>query len=856
VRTAKPRLLLQLVPLVAIALGPPASVVGAALPAKAPAARTEKGLADGESPDFLVVAEDDPWALAVAAPVAAHARRDGRVPLVIAITNTPTREAERLVTLAAPRHALVFNSARPFKRSVAFQDLRAQVLPTGSTPAQDSLLVARQFWTQSRQAVAAAVEDPEAVILGGALAAGLDVPLLVWDRAQTKAAAWDALHALKVEGLLVAASDPKRPPAWAEKWRPTPRGTGVPGSAVDGDRSQASFPCKIQVLGPAELQSRLIGAIGPHNVRNIVMARVPDAKGATGRTAWLAAYVSAARRAPVVLAHSSIAAVAEADVQKVIERHQLRPRNITVLADYGAIGQNLVELELDESRPAAKDAAAKPETEPGNHGQAGNPSNTDNRQAGGPIQVNPPPAGSVPPTRQMVRTEPCVPRDPRKLAEYGVGRIPLESLADTSVLFARGLLRERLLAARPPRLLMIANAGIQRRPLPLCEAISRATAEEFKNAGVPVDEFYGKLANSPEILKAAKDATMVFYEGHLGYQDLVEVPRPGHNQAPDTTFEEELDELEGAAPGQAVDEQPAPRPVRRPAVAIPTKPPRLQGPLTGLPIFVMQSCESLEEPLLWRIDELGGVAVIGSVTPIHSGSGSILVKAASDLMLYGGDETLGEALRDAQNYLLCLEDLKARRGSKEQGKGRRVALSFKLWGDPELRTFPAAMAVPRQQPVTAEWTAGNRLTIRLPQHRLPEVRSDKYAMHIFPGSEAAGIVKQRGGETMRQIAPVYYVRVPLPRGFSIADGWTVESARADSDRASARIGPTGRLLYVVYYPEQEKAGESLVLRLKSGSAGERRGQATRAEQPPRTQQKETRTLRATGVPAALGRDGS
>ena len=101
--------------------------------------------------------------------------------------------------------------------------------------------------------------------------------------------------------------------------------------------------------------------------------------------------------------------------------------------------------------------------------------------------------------------------------------------------------------------------------------------------------------------------------------------------------------------------------------------------------------------MLWRIDELGGVALVGSVTPIHSGSGSALVKALSDAVLYRG-ATLGEALRDAQNYLFCLEDLKARRGQKEQAKSRRVALSFRLWGDPELRVLAGVGRAGRPSP--------------------------------------------------------------------------------------------------------------------------------------------------------------
>jgi hypothetical protein len=727
-----------------------------------------------------MVSEDDPWALAVAAPVAALLRQDGQTPLVIALTSPPTREAERLVTMARPRRAVVFESSKPLKLGIVLQDLNAEILPTGTGPGHDSLVVARRFWAHSRQAVAAAAEDAEAVVLGASLAAGLRVPLLVWDRAQPGAALSDALGGLQVEELLVAASDPQNAPAWSK---------GLAG--------------KVQVHGPSELQRRIIAAIGREKVGNIVVARAPDGQSGAGRTAWLAPYVSAARGAAVVLTHSSAAAVADADVQQLIERHNLRPRNVTVLADYGSIGQNVVEIESEETRPPAKD-----EEEPA--------------PAGKPVKV-----------RYLVRTEPCVPRDPDKLAAFGVGRIPLESLADTSVLFARGLLRERLLAGQPPRLLMIANSGVPRRPLPLCEAISRATAEEFKNLGVAVDEFYCKPADSPEILAAAKNATMIYYEGHLGYQDLIEVPRPGHHNPPDTYFEEELDDVEGHATAatKPVAERPATPasrgpglqgeldeapPPRRSVVPGPTPPPtRLQGPLPGMPFVVLQSCESLEEPLLWRVDELGGVAVVGSVTPIHSGSGSTLLKAASDAMLYGGAGTLGEALRDAQNYLFCLEDLKTRRGHKEQAKGLRVALSFKLWGDPELRIFPSPLGPPQIPPVVAQWDAPGQLTIRLPKQRLPEVRSDKYVAHAFPGTQAAGMVKQRNGDTTKQITPVYYFRVPLPNDFAAGTAAAIQTGKEDANRMIARVDPAGRTLHVVYLPEQEKAGESIVLRLKS-----------------------------------------
>ena len=133
----------------------------------------------------------------------------------------------------------------------------------------------------------------------------------------------------------------------------------------------------------------------------------------------------------------------------------------------------------------------------------------------------------------------------------------------------------------------------------------------------------------------------------MGYQDLIDVPYAHRTTTPDTYFEEELDELEGDSPhsraaaeggslpeGEGTYEPPAEEPPRvpeesrHPVVALP-RASRLEGPLWGLPVVVLQSCDSLDEPLLWRIDELGGVAVIGSVTHIHSASGSAMLQAIS-----------------------------------------------------------------------------------------------------------------------------------------------------------------------------------------------------------------------------------
>ena len=240
-------------------------------------------------------------------------------------------------------------------------------------------------------------------------------------------------------------------------------------------------------------------------------------------------------------------------------------------------------------------------------------------------------------------------------------------------------------------------------------------------------------------------------------------------------------------------------------------------------MVILQSCDSLDERVLWRIDELGGVALVGSVTPIHSGSGSALVKALSDAVLYRG-ATLGEALRDAQNYLFCLEDLKTRRGQKEQPKSRRMALSFRLWGDPELRAVPAAEVLPESPPLAIHLTAPDELVIDVPRQRLPEARNDKYYARMFPGSQPAGMVKQPKGDGAREVTPVYFFRLPLPEDFA-AEGTLLAGPGGKANQATYRVDPAGRFLYVLFFPEAERPGEQIVLR-RSEAPPQRLGRAS------------------------------
>jgi hypothetical protein len=87
------------------------------------------------------------------------------------------------------------------------------------------------------------------------------------------------------------------------------------------------------------------------------------------------------------------------------------------------------------------------------------------------------------------------------------------------------------------------------------------------------------------------------------------------------------------------------------------------------------------------------------------------------------------------------------------------------------------------------------------------------------------MVKPRDKDSLRQLTPVYYFRMALPKDFSADADVVLEPASGESKRASFRIDRAERILYMVYYPEQERAGESIVLRLESPRQVQRVGRA-------------------------------
>src|SRR5271157_5264105 len=294
------------------------------------AAEPPQGVARAEQPStgaatatrWILASEDEPWTIALAAPAAAHLRESGLASLIMALSSPPTREAEWLLSLASGPRPIVLVTSNPLKLGSALQDQSPELLRVGSDPGAASATVAKRFWNHSREVVVAMADDAEAVILGSALAAGLDVPILLCEQGEAGTAVSAVLQDLSVARMLVAVSDLKKTPRWIEQQ-----------------------PVAYEILAPQALQHRLILRLSPERVRNVVVARAPDDRAKVGPTAWLAPYLSSARGAPVVLTHAQSPGVAEADVRELMRRERLLPRTVTILADYASIGYRNTEVD-------------------------------------------------------------------------------------------------------------------------------------------------------------------------------------------------------------------------------------------------------------------------------------------------------------------------------------------------------------------------------------------------------------------------------------------------------------------------------------------------------------------------------
>jgi len=723
--------------------------------------------------DLLIVPESEEWLLPIAAPLASKLGDGDEVPVLLVISAHPSKETIEAAKRLSPRGSLVLSSDPRAALAQHLEGLNPCMFSTSHNPVQAGVRVAQAFWCSSSEVVLARMNDPQAVILGSLLAANLEIPFIPVGDFQHGKVLSRCLAGLGVQRVLVAAADTTDEPSWAD-----------------------TVEARVEILDAPAIYRILLGRVGAKNVRNILLTRAPRGPPDSSITSWLAPDLGLLRSAPVVVCDSADAEEAEQKVLDLVHEYGLSPRTVTILADYGSIG--VIEL---------RDQAALGEYE--------------------------------------LSVEPCSGPGKGGAAAFGVGRIPCYSLEEASVLIACGIARDRLLGASPARVLLVANPGADYGPLPLCETISRATAEEFKNFGLEIDEFYGKPSGDPEVSDAAGNADLIIYEGHITDQQLFEdplfLPDPGNTDLGDlgrrcpadaayhlsdiylTIYSgasrpsnEEIWMIDTGAPEpcQSISDPSVPSVEELVPDEPPDIPPLVKDTcLNRMPLVVFQSCHSLEEPLARRVFQSGGVAVMGSTTNVHSASGSAFVKAFCDGLLYRGD-TVGEALRDARNYFLCLAALKAKRGHKEQAKVVRAALSFRLWGDPEVRILPYSLRGPSKSPVSARFGDGNDILIRTPARRLAECETEKYLVRMFPGCQLAGIVKRLKEKPVRRIMPMYFFRLPMPEGLATHERMDIHREGDTSPRATFLVDPLKRFVYVLYFPEKVKRRQGLVLQFK------------------------------------------
>jgi hypothetical protein len=442
------------------------------------------------------------------------------------------------------------------------------------------------------------------------------------------------------------------------------------------------------VAGEDELTAELIRRRGAEPPSAVVVANPADRAGLFSPSALslLAPLVAAYHRAPLFLAADADPESIERRVGEWIDRHGLRPTHVILVGD---------ELALRSHRVADPVAAA-----------------------GGPAAIG---GGSEVRVELFSQIEKGQPQD------YAVGRIVGEDAAGASATLARQFHDRHGLRGRPA--IFLSNAD---QIFALGETISRTTASELRNLGVPVRTFY-RDAITPQVIRKALEGTeFLVWEGH----------------ARDLTLEEQGD-----------------------------------IPVDGAPaLVVLQGCYTLDRSDPFILLERGTEAIVATSAAIYSASGSAFARAFVDSLLYDGAD-LGTAVRNARNYLLSVVELKKQRGHDDWHKTYRAALAFTLWGDPTTR-MPLGASKPSLQPV--RWSLDEaKLELSIPRGRLPKAEAGRYHVRPAPRAMLSGLILKDGDRTDRQVKDLYFGVAAPPAPLRVCppgQGWDVVSLYAPRTR--------------------------------------------------------------------------
>lgn len=315
---------------------------------------------------------------------------------------------------------------------------------------------------------------------------------------------------------------------------------------------------------------------------------------------------------------------------------------------------------------------------------------------------------------QEIEMEPLTPTGNRPFT-YSIGRLFHDDRAVVPLMLARQQMF--LGSGQPLKALVASNSG---GGLSLLETFSRNTIEALRHAGVETTTRIGKdEVNRDEIRKQMPRHNLFLWEGHSGtLMNDYEFP----------TWDEALP-----------------------------------------PTFVfLQSCLSLTEPRVGALLQRGGFGVLGSSTRTYSGSGGACSLAFFNSVLYE-KRSVGDALRQAKNFLLAYSLLKEKRlgkQAKRTGANIRSAWAFTLWGDPALK-LPLPSSAKFQEagvPFVRHDVQGSSIVVSLPEKPQTPVVTEKFRTELLPNERAAGLVKKDKIDERRPLVPFVFAEIHLPRG--------------------------------------------------------------------------------------------
>ncbi len=731
------------------------------LPGKSQAGEANRH-GDHSKIDLITIPESRPQLLAVISPVLGRLRDGDNQPLLLSTSSSPRPETLALIKNLERKNPLVISRSWKLDPPRFSLPQNTNFLEISPDYSRFSNRVARKFWQRSDQAVLVSKKDQESMILGSALAGHLEAPLIIYDTTNNNNAVQQTLNDLQVEHVFLAMGKNSHRNHWTNRLNQ-----------------------EIEHLDADTLEKRLTVEVGKEEINVVTLTRLPeDASRRDKASAWLAPYYSIVRDSPVVMSNSADAGEAAEKTKNLIEGNNLNPRSVTILGDKEAIGQRTVEIYEDPDKGPRKEDRKQPDVKDD--------------------QV-----------KYRIDVEPCMPVNMEEIPSFEVGRIPFSTVEEACTFLTRGFVRDQVLEDTESKAMMAANAAAGTRGLPLSETMARLSAEEFKNTGLTINAFYGDSVSSDEAAESALRANLVIYHGHTGHEDFL--PESLDTSMGDTDSidgqhprEQQHQEIDGYYPDQH--DIPSPEITHEPYEHAPArqeivKPsPEKAGEippeqLEGLPLVILQSCSSLGERFLDRIHPFGGAAKIGTVSAMHSASGTAIIKTLTDSVLYN-DATLGESLRNARIYFFLMQKLKYSRDHTEQPKTQRAALSFQLWGDPELKVFPHAPDKPRQEPAEIEFTDSGSLRLSIDAVDEIKIETDDYFADFYPKAQVAGIVKRTGEDEPRRVAPIHFLQKELPSTRETKSSGRLEVKNVDSAEAFYSIDRMHDQLYVLFYPEK------------------------------------------------------